>query len=298
MEVNVFLYPCGDDSLDIISSLIPPGKRIITSARWSVALDDPILRDILFAGESTDGFWISAETRLSAAELRGISHFEVVCRKTIPASDKDYEANEAARERMPLMDKGGFSPIRLASGFTMTKIHLKPNMVSAIGDQAGEYLIGSAVAEVFTSNEFSGFSLHPINNPRIGAPHEGYFHLFSDSILEPAEADCSVERIQSNFPAEDGELRHLGCLAYREENLAGIPDFSRTAEPWESWLGCPSWVVSSRVVNTFRESKLRGWAFRPVLVKESELYSSYLSRWAQLTELVAQFSRSKFDGGR
>jgi hypothetical protein len=298
MELRVHLYPFGDDSLELIASLIPEGKREIISARWSVALDDPILRDILFGGESTKGFWVSAETRLSAAELRESSHFEIVCRKIIRASDKDYEANEAALERAPLMDKGGVSPIRLASGFTLTRIPLKPHMVSAITDQAAEYLVGSAVADVFTSNEFSGFSFNPINNPRIDAPHEGFFQIFSDSVLEPVEVDCSVECIQSDFPAENGKFRHLGCLTYREDNLAEIPDFSRTAEPWEGWGGCPSWVVSSRVVSTFRESKLRGWAFRPVLVKESELYSSYLSQWTQLNKLVAQLSRSMFDGGR
>lgn len=63
-------------------------------------------------------------------------------------------------------------------------------------------------------------------------------------------------------------------------------------------MGTPSWVVSSRVVSAFRENKLRGWAFRPVLVKESELYASYLTFWAQLNELIAGCSHSMFDGGR
>lgn len=298
MELKIHLFPSGEDSLELIASLIPGSKREIISARWSVTLDDPILGEILHAGEATDGFWISAETRLSVSELQELSHFEIVCRKIIPASDKDHEANEAACDQAPLLDKSGFSPVRLPSGFTLTRIQLKPNMVSAIGDQAGEYLIGSAAADVFTSHKFSGFSLYPINNPRSDTPHEGYFQIFSDSVLKPAETDCSIEYIHSEHPAEDGKLRHLGCLSYREINLAGATDFSRTAEPWESWMGSPSWVVSSRVVNTFRGNKLRGWAFRPVFVKESELYTSYLSHWTQLNQLITQFSRSMFDGGR
>jgi hypothetical protein len=298
MELKIHLLPLGEDSLELIGSLTPESQREIISARWSVALDDPILEEILYAGEATAGFWISAEARLSASELQELSHFEIACRKIINASDKDYEANEAACEQAPLLDKGGFSPIRLPSGFTLTRIPLKPNMVSAIGDQAGEYLVGTAVADVFTSHKFSGFSMCPIHNPRSGASHEEYFQLFCDSVLKPAEMDCSIECIHSEYPEEDGELRHLGCLSYRESSLAEATDFSRTAEPWESWMGCPSWVVSSRVVNSFRESKLRGWAFRPVFVKESELYESYLSQWIQLDELVTQLSRSVFDGGR
>lgn len=298
MKLKVHLFPLNKESLKVLGSLIPESKREITSARWSVAFDDSVLAEILHAGEETGGFWISSEARLSAPELRELSHFEICCRKIIPASDKDQEANEVASEKAPLLDKGGFSHIRLPSGFTLTRIKLKPNMVSAIGDQAGEYLIGSAVADVFISHKFSGFSLYPINNPRKEAPHEGYFQIFSDSVLKPAEKDCSIECVRSDSPYEDGKLRHLGCLSYRKSNLAEASDFSRTAEPWESWIGTPSWVVSSKVVSTFRESKLRGWDFRPVFVKESELYTSYLMYWTQLNELIAQCSRSVFDGGK
>ena len=298
MELTVHLYPLGEDSLKLIGSLIPESKREIVSARWSVALDDPILAEILQTGEATDGFWISSEARLSASELHELSHFEIVCRKIIPASDKDQEANEVASKQAPLLDKDGGSLIRLPSDFTLTRIQLKPNMVSAIGDQAGEYLIGSAVADVFATHKFSGFSLYPINNPRNDVPHEGYFQIFSDSVLKPAETDYSIECIHSEHPDEDGKLRHLGCLSYLKSNLAEATDFSRTAEPWENWMGTPSWVVSSRVVSAFRENRLRGWAFRPVFVKESKLYTSYLIYWAQLNKLITHCSRSMFDGGR
>ena len=93
MELKVHLFPFGEDSLELIESLIPESKREIISARWSVAFDDPILGEILHAGESTDGFWISSGARLSVSELQELSHFEIVCRKTIHVSDKDHEAN-------------------------------------------------------------------------------------------------------------------------------------------------------------------------------------------------------------
>ena len=298
MDLKVHLFPCGDDSLELISSVIPESAREIVSARWSVALDDAVLQEILQGGESTDGFWISAEAVLSATELRELSHFEVMCRKFITESNKDYKRNFAACEGTPLVDKGGESPIRLATGFSLSRISMKPNMIGAIGDWVGEYVIGSAVADAFKSEEFTGLSLVPVNNPRIDAAHEDFFQIFSDCVLQPVEMDCSIERIQSSVAEENGKLRHLGCLSYGEEKLAEVPDFSRTAEPWAGWWGWPSWVVSANVVKNFRENMLRGWAFRPVLVKETELYSSYLGQWTQLEELVAQYSRSSFDGGR
>jgi hypothetical protein len=154
MKLVVHLFPFGDASLDLIASLIPESDRKIVSARWSVALEDPVLQKILHGGESTDGFWISAEAILSARELRELSNFEVVCRKFIRETDKDYEANVTACETAPLLDKDGESPVRLASGFSLSKISMKPNMVGAIGDWVGEYVVGSAVADVFKSKEF------------------------------------------------------------------------------------------------------------------------------------------------
>jgi hypothetical protein len=74
--------------------------------------------------------------------------------------------------------------------------------------------------------------------------------------------DASVDRIQSS-ESEDGKLRQLGCLAYAPGELEGRPDFNRTGEP-SRWWGLPSWVVSSRVEQSFKQSGLRGWAFRPV----------------------------------
>ena len=298
MKLKAYLYPLGDDSLELLAALIPEKAREIVSARWSVALDDPVLPKMLSTADSTGGFWVSAEAVFSAAELREISHFEIICRKFISESNKDYESNMAACLRAPLTDRGGESPIRLATGYSLARFSLKPNMVGAIGDWTGEYVIGSAVADAFESKKFSGATFLPVYNPKTDAPYADFFQIFSDSVLEPAEMDCSVERIQSDEPEENGKLRHLGCLSYREEILVEKPDFLRTAEPWGGWWGTPSWVVSSRVECAFRERKLRGWAFRPVLVADSRLHASYLSQWTSLNELVSQCSSSTFDGGR
>lgn len=298
MKLKAHLFPLGDESDELLAASIPENARKIVSARWSVALDDPVLPELLRTGESTNGFWVSAEAVFSAGELREFSHFEVICRKFITESDKDYESNLASCHRSPLMDKGGESPIRLASGFSLTRISLKPNMVGSIGNWIAEYVIGSAVADVLNSKQFTSVSFLPIYTHRDGAPHENFFQIFSNSVLEPVEFDCSIERIQSDEPDENGKLRHLGCLSYRPENLVEKPDFLRSAEPWGGWWGWPSWIVSKRVVDTFRQSKLRGWSFRPVLVADSELHSSYLRQWTHLNELVSQCSLSTFDGGR
>lgn len=298
MKLTVRLLPLGDDSLELLNTLIPENARKVVSARWPVDSGDPALPKILRSGDSTSGFWVSAEAVYTAAELREFSHFEVICRKLIRETSEDYDWNMAACLRAQLTDRGGDSPIRLVSDFCLARIAMKPNMVGAIGDWTGEYVVGSAVADVFKTNSFSGVTFLPVRNPKTDAPHPGFYQIYSDSVLEPAEVDCSIERIQSDYPEENGTLRHLGCLSYREGILFGKPDFLRTAEPWSGWWGWPSWVVSNRVVKSFREHKLRGWVFRPVLEADSKLYSEYLSQWTHLVGIVSHCLRSSFDGAR
>ena len=282
----------------MLTTFLAPEALVFTSARCPIAVADPILRRILEAGDTSDGFWVAGEATFSAKELRELSHFELVCRSVVRETDNDHKANAVACERAALIDHGGHAPIRLVAGFTLSRIQMKPNMVGSIGDWTQEYVIGSAVAEVFKEARLSGLSLGPVTNPKTGLAHERYFQICSEEILATATIDCSVERIQSRFSLENGHLRHLGCLSYSAAALLNRPDFNRTAEPWGGWHGWPSWVVSARVVSAFNQSKCRGWHFRPVLATDGELYSQYLSQWHQLCDAVAQTRKSQFDGGR
>ena len=73
---------------------------------------------------------------------------------------------------------------------------------------------------------------------------------------------------------------------------------NRTAEPWAGWHGWPAWVVSRRVVEVLRQSQVRGWHYRPVLIQERPLYARYLADWQTLAAAVAVTTRSSFEGGR
>ncbi|MEL7186682.1 MAG: hypothetical protein AAFN50_09665 [Pseudomonadota bacterium] len=298
MKLKTYLFPLTDEGSELLASLVPESASKVISARWPIMSENPVLPEVFKAGESTGGFWVSAEAVLSSAEQNETTHFEVVCRKVVSASDEDFETNRPIEERASLVDRGGEAPIRLAKGFSLTRIALKPNMVGAIGGWESEYVCGSAVASVFDPAVVSGLSFLPVNNPKTNTPHDGFHQIYSDSVLGPAIIDCSIERIQSDHPEEDGQLRHLGNLAYPAEALTDKADFLRTAEPWAGWFGWPSWVVSRKVVDMFRDNKLRGWVFRPVLLSESDTYSSYLEQWRHLNELVSTNSQSEFDGGR
>lgn len=298
MKLYARLFPLDDRGADILANLAPQAALRIVSARYPVALDDPALPVILDEGESAKGFWVSGEAVFSPSELRTFTHFELVCRKFITENKIDFEWNNAEKDRASLFKAGGEFPIRLPSNLALTHIRMKPNMVGAIGDWTQEYVIGSGVATAFKKAKLSGLSLLPVRHPKTGTPHEGFYQIFSDSILKPATIDCSVERIKSSYPSEHGHLRHLGCLSYSSADLESTPDFSRTAEPWGGWHGWPLWVVRARVKEIFAMNKLRGWAFGPVLIRDTDLYDDYLRQWERLCRLVGQCHRSTFDGGR
>ena len=195
------------------------------------------------------------------------------------------------------MDRGAEEPVRLVRGLSLSQVKVKPNGMAGVGEWTDEYIVGDAVRAAFEAAGLSGYSLEPVGNPKTGTPWPGIAQLYSASVMPRSQRDASIDRISSRFESEDGKLRQLGCVAYAPEDLQGRPDFNRTAEPWR-WWGLPSWIVSSRVEQVFKQSRLRGWAFRPVFVTGTGLYSQYLEAWNELRRLVSGSERSSFEGGR
>lgn len=64
---------------------------------------------------------------------------------------------------------------------------------------------------------------------------------------------------------------------------------------WHGWL---LWVVRPKVKELSTKQKLRGWAFGPVLVTNTDLYADYLGQWERLSRLVGQYTKGQFCGGQ
>lgn len=298
MRLRARLFPIGEGTQRILETHLPLREFVAQSARYPVDADNPVLQRILEAGEGAGGFWVSGEAVFSPGETRTITHFELASRSLVPEVGKDFEANDAVRAQSRLIEAGGERPIRLMRGLSLSHITLKPHMVGSVGEWLGEYIIGASVAQAFAQAGLTGFALIPVTNAKTQKAHEAYFQIFSDSILPPAVVDRSVERLSTRVAEEDGQLRHLGCLSYERAAVANAHDFNRSAEPWMGWHGWPSWVVSARVMQTFKQAKLRGWHFRPVLLTDTPLYQAYLAQWTKLRALVEGYPTSTMDGGR
>ena len=89
----------------------------------------------------------------------------------------------------PLVDAGGAAPIRLVSGFTLSRVVLPSNGVGEIGHWTGEYAVGAAVAAALDAAACTGHTFRPIL-AKDGAPHAAVRQLFSAGILPPAAVDA------------------------------------------------------------------------------------------------------------
>jgi len=118
VQLTARLFPLGPSD-EVLTTFLAPEALVFTSARCALAVEDPLFRRILEAGDTSDGFWVGGEATFTAGELREISHFELVCRSVVRETEKDYKANAAACERAALIDAGAHSPIRLVAGFTL-----------------------------------------------------------------------------------------------------------------------------------------------------------------------------------
>ena len=268
--------------MQLIAHLIP--RRL--GAETVLAADSPALPATLQAGDAQGGFGVSAELVLDADETATLSHFAVICRKTVPESDAAYARNHALSLAMLTNDALAQNPARLARGFHLSAAKIAPNTVAGLGVWTQAYVAGPAVWQAVEAAGLTGLEPVPVLQPRTGQPLPGVAQLFTRHALPPAQHDASTG------PA----FTKWGVLSYRAADLAGHPDFMHTAEPWASARhGWPLWVVSAAVRALFADRRLRGWAFQPVLAVESPLYAAYLPLWESLRQQVDATQHSQLE---
>ena len=213
MDLRARLFPLGDKSKGLLAKHLP--HQVYESARCPVSVSDPVLIDIIRAGDGADGYWVSGELVLSASERRQITHFQPVARCALKETDRDYEFNSTVADAAPPIDAGASEPIHLPRGFALSRISMKPNMVGVIGQWTSEYVVGAAVAQAIKEKGFSGFDLLPVLVTESGTPYDGFFRLFSEVVLPPAVLDSSVERISLRR-----RRRAVSTVGYGEPDVA------------------------------------------------------------------------------
>ncbi len=254
--------------------------------------EDAILDRILVITQNSSGLWFNPIMTFTKKELAGSRFFELECRKTVHENDRDYELNSSRLETVKFIHTTDRCKIKLLDEVALTRIKLKPNMVAGVDQWTAEFIITSTVAKCFEKEKLTGLALKPVLNPKTGAYHDEFHMLYTDSIMPSVEYDRTIKSLEKEIP-EEGGFRELGCLTYDFGEDVPKSDFNRTAENFSSNF-MPIWVVSARVRECFTRNKLRGWAFRPVLEKGSELHRMYLEKWQSLFKRISINPRNRF----
>lgn len=262
----------------------------LDSVVLEIDADSEAFQHFLELTSNCEGSWFNPICEFSRREIDSANWFQLDCRKTLAENQRDYACNSAHFEAGKPLPTASGRRVRILDKIALSRVSpLKPNMVAGVDQWTTEFVVGEAVTAVFEQENLTGYSLRPVLHSKTQDPHEGVWHLCSDSFMPPAVLDRTTP------PGDDVEtLRELGCLVYDFSNNA-LPatDFNRTAEAW-SGCGMPLWVVSPRVKECFTHHKLKGWAFRPVLEKGSELHEQYLQAWDRLFDQVSSNPRNFF----
>jgi hypothetical protein len=238
--------------------------------------------------KDTSGTWFNPLVTFTKKELESAAYFEPQCRKTLAESNKDYDWNNDHVRSLDFLDTSAGMKIRLPDRLAISKIApLKSNMIAGVDQWTQEYVVHADVATAFAQEGFSGFSLRPVFNSRTKMEQPDVHQLYSDAIMPPAELGRMAP------PSDNGSVRLLGCLVYENLEQQELADFNRTAEDWAS-RDFPLWVVSARVREFFLRNKFKGWAFTPVMVKDSELHREYERLWDELFEKTSVNPRNLF----
>lgn len=284
MRLVLHLDPNRPDVSQVTVASALPGRHATSKSALTVEIGDSRLHGLVQSGESSGGFGISAEWILSEAECASVSHYSVVCRQTVPESDAAYRRNHDLWAASRMTPAGGATSVRLMRGVYLSQLRLKPKTIAGIGEWMEAYLAGAEVWQVFGEAELTGVVPEKVFQVRSGTPFPDAHQLFTETKLPPMEFDL----------ATSVALGASGLLCYHSEELAGLPDFMHTAEPWaNARFGWPLWVVSARVRDLFRKDKVRGWAFHPVLMRGSTLHRDYLALCGQLLALMGSTQHSR-----
>src|SRR5262245_28007657 len=112
--------------MDVLVARLPADQQSFKSARCAVPVGSDLLPAIFEDADKADGFGVSGELVLTAAEQRTLPCFEIAARKVLRETDADFAANDAACKGTRLIDAGAEERIRLVRGFSLTRIALKP----------------------------------------------------------------------------------------------------------------------------------------------------------------------------
>jgi hypothetical protein len=242
---------------------------------------DPRLTRVFERSGPDGGFLFVPRIAFSRAELDKAAFFEVSPSRTLPGESADLKRLSAIVAGTARRDCGGTlgTGVRLIRGLALppsrvTKV--AKGGIQAVSDDVPEYVVGASVVDHFAKAGLLGWRSIAVTNLKTEKPFTDTYLLASESFTGPVD----VEESFLSDKKSNG-LSRIKNLVFPKESLAGIPDFSRSADPLEV-NEFPSWIVSQRVRGVLHGHRIKGWSLEPVIAAGSDLHEGSQRLWAQV----------------
>lgn len=246
---------------------------------------NPRLSEFLSEAAKRGSIDLNPWMEFTPKEVDTAEFLHVVARKVVQDTQRDYERMRSDIEELPWIGTDPKRRFRVPNRLSLSKHKLKPNQVAGVGEWTGEYVVASGARTVFEDAGFSGVAFRPVFNTRTGEPFDDCFQLWSEHYLDYRILDIASPEFPTGHLSQQG-YDALGCLCYDTATLDNAPDFNRTGEQMVAFE-FPQWVVRRGVKDCFREHKLKGWAFEPILESGSAAYEEYHELWSSLYRMLA-----------
>lgn len=247
-----------------------------------------------------EGTWFNPWMEFAEEELDQCDFLQPVCRGPVFAeTDADYNQTRKWLDATSKIENIHGFKVNLLKRVCVKDRKLKPNVIAGVLEWTPDFILPTEIVNIFKQSKLDGFSVREVFNRKAQLPFQDYHLLYSDHFMPaakrvvfPPESISFEERFKDDLekvgisPTRARELGQqdmeqlslYGCLCYETLSRKNLKDFNRTAEPWAS-NDFPLWVVSRRVRDIYREHKLKGWIFEPVLEKGSWLYKEHKLLW-------------------
>ena len=254
-----------------------------------------------------EGTWFNPWMEFSEEDLDQCDFLQPVCRGPVFAeTDADYNQTQKWLDTASTVEIIKGSKVRLLERVCVKDRKLKPNVIAGVLQWTPDFILPTQIVEIFRQSQLEGFSVREVHNRKAQSPFRDFHLLYSDHfmpaatrVVTPPKGLSLEERFGDVFENQGISLTRAeeldqqdrenvslyGCLCYESLNSENLKDFNRTAEPWAS-NDFPLWVVSRRVREIYRDHKMKGWIFEPVLEKGDELYDDHSQLWKVFVDAI------------
>jgi hypothetical protein len=236
--------------------------------------------------------YVSPNVTFSKAEIASSRWLQPMCRSILRLTEKDQErildmvSGCQARSLGP-----GLLPVRLLDRLSLGSVKIDPQNISAVDDALLDYVAGSVVVSVFSKQCLTGSEFGPVISTKTGLPFPDVKRLMPPPICGPAVIDETMWFGKLDNGAD--YMQPIGPLCFEGDVLETLPDLSRTIEPLEA-NDFPSWIVSSRTREVVETHGIKGWKWRPVLVRDSELHRTHVEMWKPVLDALLRNPKNQF----